>query len=82
VKKTKKETYEVGGDDLLRKIKELIKKGNVRKVTVKDSKDNTIIVVPLTAGVVGSLLAPHLAAICVVIALVTNCKIEVERESA
>ena len=82
MKKTKKETYEVGGDDLLRKIKELIKKGNVRKVTVKDSKDNTIIVVPLTAGVVGSLLAPHLAAIGVVTALVTNCKIEVERESA
>ena len=78
--KTKKETFVVKGEELLGKIKELIKEGNVRRITIKDKNDKTIIVVPLTLGVVGAVLAPPLAAIGAVAALVTECTVSVERK--
>lgn len=82
--KTKKEdvqtTFEVKGEELLKKVKELIREGNVRKITIKDRKGKTLIVVPLTIGVVGAVLAPVLAAIGAIAALVSECTISVERE--
>ncbi len=79
-KSTKKqETFQINGEDLLKKVKELIKEGNVRRISIMDKKGKEIIVVPLTIGVVGALLAPSLAAIGAVAALVTECTIKVER---
>ncbi|MBL7740339.1 MAG: DUF4342 domain-containing protein [Chitinophagaceae bacterium] len=77
---TFKETFKVKGEHLLKKIKELIAEGNVRKVTIHDKDNKEIMSFPLTIGVVGTLLAPLLAAIGAVAALVGECTIAVERE--
>ena len=76
------EEFEVKGDDLLGRIKELIAEGNVRKVTIKNSDGRTMLEIPLTIGVVGALIAPVAAAIGAVAALVTECTITVTREDA
>lgn len=77
---TKKEEFKVSGDALLKRVKELIREGNVRKITIKDKKGKTLIEFPLTIGVVGAVLAPVLAAVGAIAALVTECTISVERE--
>ncbi len=74
-----KENYTVKGDELLKKIKELVSEGNIRRITIKDKNDQEIIVIPLTLGVVGAVIAPVLAAVGAVAALVTECTISVER---
>lgn len=80
-KKSKKEDqFKVKGEELLKKIKELIQEGNVRRITIKSKEGKTIVVLPLTLGVVGAVLAPMLAAVGAIAALVTECTITVERE--
>jgi hypothetical protein len=79
-KNTKNETFEVKGDDLLAKVKELIHQGNIRKIIIKDKEGNSIIELPLTIGVVGAVLAPPLAAVGAIAALVSECTITVERK--
>lgn len=74
-----KEEFKVEGKRVVSKIKALIKEGNVRKVTVKDSKGKTILSLPVTAGVIGALLLPPLVVIGAVAALITECTISVER---
>ena len=73
------EEYSVSGDDLLSKVKAIIQAGNVRKIIIKDKTGKELIVIPLTAGVVVAVLAPVLAAVGAVAALVTECTIVVER---
>jgi len=77
---SKKEDFKVNGDDLLKKVKELINEGNVRRITIQNKDGKTIVEVPLTVGVVGAVLAPPLAAIGAIAALVTDCTITVERD--
>lgn len=79
IKKTE-ETFKVKGEELLKKVKQLIKEGNIRKITIKDKTGKALIVLPLTIGVVGVVLAPVLAAVGAIAALVTECTISVERE--
>jgi hypothetical protein len=76
----KQESFKIKSEEMLQKIKELISEGNVRKITIKDKKGKTIVVFPLTIGVVGAMLAPILAAVGAIAALVTECTISVERE--
>ena len=76
---SKSESFKVSGDGLLAKVKQLIHEGNVRKITIKDATGRTVVELPLTIGVVGAVLAPVLAAVGAVAALVTDCTIEVER---
>lgn len=76
----KTEEFSVNGDDLLKRVKELIAEGNVRRITVRDKKGKNLVELPLTVGVVGAVLAPVLAAIGAIAALVTECTILVERE--
>lgn len=80
-KKTKQETFHVTGENLLAKVKELIKEGNIRRIIIKDKNGKVIVEFPLTIGVVGAVLAPVLAAIGAVAALVSECSITVEREA-
>jgi hypothetical protein len=77
---TTKESFDINGENLLKKVKELINEGNVTRITItgKDGKD--IASFPLTIGVVGILLAPVLAAIGAIAALVGECSITVERD--
>ena len=74
------EEFKVNGEDLLKKVKEIIKEGNVRRLTVRDKEGKDLVVIPLTIGVVGIALAPVLAAVGAIAALVTECTIVVERE--
>jgi hypothetical protein len=79
--KTKKsESFKVSGEDLLKKVKELIHEGNIRKISIEDKTGKAILILPLTIGVVGAVLAPPLAAIGAIAALLTECTIRVERE--
>jgi hypothetical protein len=80
ITKKNKEEFEVKGEDLLRKIKELIKEGNIRKITIKSEEGKTLIQIPLTLGVVGAILLPVWAAIGAIAAIVTKATISVERE--
>ena len=75
------ETINVKGEELLQKIKALIKEGNVRRITIKDKSGKELIQFPLTFGVVGVVLAPVLAAVGAIAALVAECTITVVREN-
>ena len=77
---TTKETFTLHGENLLKKIKELIAEGNIRKITISDKSGKELLSFPLTIGVVGALLAPVFAAIGALAALIGECSITVERE--
>lgn len=72
------ETIEAKGSEAAEKIKELVAQGNVRRVRIKQ-KDRVVAEFPLTLGVVGAVLAPVVAAIATMTALLTDCHIEVEK---
>lgn len=72
-----KEEFKVKGEDLTKKIKEIIAEGNARRVIIKNDREEVIFEIPVTFGVVGALLAPTLAAIGAAAALLTNCTITV-----
>ena len=74
------ESFKVKGDDLLKRVKEIIHKGNVRRVVIKQGS-RSVVEFPVTVGVVGALAAPGLAALGAVAALLSHCTIEVERET-
>ena len=78
--KENKEEFEVKGEDLLAKIKELVKEGNIRRITIKSEEGKTLIQIPLTLGVVGALLLPVWAAVGAIAAVVTKATITIERE--
>lgn len=78
--KQHKEEFKIEGEELLRKVKELINEGNIRRITIKNKEGKTIMELPLTLGVVGAVLAPALAAVGAIAALVTECTLVVERE--
>jgi hypothetical protein len=71
--------FSVGADDLVKKIKDLLHEGNVRRIIVRDEEGKILLELPVTAGLVGAVLAPWLAAVGAIAALVTRCKISVER---
>lgn len=73
------ESFKVTGDDLLRRVKEILHEGNVRRIVIKQGA-RTVVEFPVTIGVVGALAAPSLAAVGALAALLTECTIEVERE--
>jgi len=75
-----KESFSINGEQLLKKVKELIAEGNVRKITITDKSGKELMSFPLTVGVVGALFAPVLAAVGALAALVGECAITVERE--
>jgi hypothetical protein len=68
------------GTELLDELKRLVHEGNIRRVVVKQGS-RTVAEFPLTAGVVGAVVAPVLAAVGALIALLNDCTIEVERET-
>jgi hypothetical protein len=72
------ETIKVEGGQLLDQIKRLVHEGNVRRITIKQ-EDRVVAEFPLTFGVIGVVLAPVLAAVGALAALLTDCSIEVER---
>ena len=74
------EKIKLFGEDVFNKFNDLIKEGNVRRITVKDKSGKTVAEFPLTMGVVGAALAPVVAAIGALAALMTECTLMIERE--
>lgn len=77
--KTHSEEFHVNGEELLGKIKNMIKEGNIRRIIIKDKDGKTVFEIPLTFGVVGALIAPQLAAIGAIAALLTEATVVVEK---
>jgi hypothetical protein len=77
---TTKESFSINGEQLIKKIKELLTEGNIRKITIYDKDGKEIMSFPLTIGVVGAVFAPILAAVGAMAALITECTITIERE--
>ncbi|HMK17112.1 MAG TPA: DUF4342 domain-containing protein [Chitinophagaceae bacterium] len=75
-----KETFKVQGEKVLNKVKELVKEGNVRKISIHEKDGRELMSFPLSLGVVGAVFAPVLAAVGALAALIGECSITVERE--
>ncbi len=69
----------VKGSEMVDKVKELIKKGNVTRIIVKGEDGNTLVEIPATIGVLGTVIAPTIAILGGLAALVTRCKLTIER---
>lgn len=75
---TFKESFKVAGGQLLDLVKKILHEGNVRRVIIK--QDTRVVAeFPLTVGVIGTVLAPILAAVGAIAAFMNECTIEVER---
>jgi hypothetical protein len=77
--KVRTEEFQVSGEKLVAKVKELVHEGNIRRITIKDQDGSTLIEIPLTLGVVGAIIIPVWAAIGAMAALVVNLTIVIER---
>ncbi len=77
--KTTKEEFKVSGEDVIKKVKELVKEGNIRRLIIKNEDGKVLVEFPLTIGVVGVALLPVFAAVGAIAALITNCTIIVEK---
>lgn len=75
-----KTEFKIEGEKLLAKVKELIHEGNIHRIIIKNEDGKTIIEIPMTVGVVGSLIAPVLAAVGAVAAFAAHYTIVVEKE--
>lgn len=73
------EEFSVSADKLVESVKKLLHEGNVTRIIVRDENEKTLLEIPATAGVIGAVLVPWLAALGVIAALATNCRIVVER---
>ena len=73
------EEFQVATDDLVGRVKELIREGNIRRIVVKNEEGETLLEIPVTIGVIGILFAPYLAALGAIAAMATRCTIAVER---
>ncbi|MBC8390865.1 MAG: DUF4342 domain-containing protein [Actinobacteria bacterium] len=76
----RKEEFRVSGEELVEKIKEIIKEGNARKIIIKNEDGESVVEFPLTVGAIGALIAPILAAVGAIAALLTKCTIVVEKK--
>ncbi len=75
-----KESFSVHGENLLKKTKELIAEGNIRRITITEKSGKELMSFPLYFGVVGVLVAPVLAAVGALAGLIGECTITVERD--
>ena len=73
------EEFKISGDDLVKKVRAIIMEGSARKIIIKNEQKETLMEIPLTFMVVGAVIAPILAAVGALAALVTNCTIIVEK---
>ena len=73
------EEFRVSGEAVLAKVRELVHEGNVRRITIKNDDGKVLIEIPLTLGVIGTVLLPVWAAIGAIAALAANLTIAVER---
>lgn len=77
---SKSEEFKINGHELVKKIKELIREGNIRRIIIKNEKGKVLIEIPVTVAVVGAVFAPILAAVGALAALINECTIVVEKK--
>jgi hypothetical protein len=77
--RTRTEEFRVDGEKIVSKIKELLHEGNIRRVIIKDKDGKILMEIPVTIGVVGVLIAPQLAALGAIAALLTEATVVVEK---
>lgn len=73
------EEFKVSGSDVVDAVKRILAQGNARRIIIKSEAGETLVEFPLTIGAIGALIAPVLAAVGAIAALVTRCTIVVER---
>ena len=73
------EEFRVEGEKLITRIKEFFHEGDIQRIIIKDKEGKTVMEIPVTIGVVGVLLAPQLAAIGAIAALITEATVVVEK---
>lgn len=78
----KKTEFKVNGDELLKKVKAIIKEGNVRRIIIKNEKGKEYMEIPINVGVLGAIFAPILVAIGALAAMASSFTIEVVRKEA
>lgn len=76
----KTEEFVVDGKDLLDKVKHIIEEGNARRIILFDESGKELMSIPLTWAAVGTLIAPVLAAVGALVAVITKCKVVVEKK--
>jgi len=76
---TRTEEFTFNGEELLARIKDLIRQGNIRRIIIKNKEGHILMEIPLTIGVVGAVLAPTLAAIGAIAALLSEATVVVEK---
>jgi len=72
------ERIQVKGEELLAKVRELVHQGNVRRIHVIGEDGASILEIPLTAGVIGAIVAPVLVAVGAIAALAKNYTLLIE----
>ena len=77
MKEDVKKEFKVKGEELLKKIKELVHQGNIRKIIIKNEEGKTYLEIPVTVGLVGVVLLPVWAAIGALAAVTSNFSIEI-----
>jgi len=80
--KSNHESFKVSGDEILTKVKEIIKDGNAKRIIIKNDKDEIIMEFPLTIGAIGVVVAPMFAAVGTLAAIASNCTIIVEKRDS
>jgi DNA-binding Lrp family transcriptional regulator len=73
------EEFHINGEELLARVKKLVNEGNIRRILIKNKEGKTVLEIPMTFGVVGALIAPQLAAIGAIAALLTEATVVVEK---
>lgn len=81
MEQTHEEEFKVSGEDLLKKVKELIAAGNARRIIIKNEAGDSVLEIPLTIGAIGAVIAPALAAVGALAALITNCTLVVVKKN-
>jgi hypothetical protein len=79
VSKSTSEEFSINADELVTRVKHLVHEGNVTRIIVRDEQGKLLLELPVTAGLIGAVLAPWLAALGAIAALVARCKVTVER---
>ncbi len=76
---TRTEEFEFSGDKLVAKVKELLHEGNIRRIIIKNEEGRALIDIPMTVGILGTLVAPQLAALGAIAALVAHGTMVIEK---
>ena len=75
------EEFSVAASDVLERVEKLLHEGNITRIVVKDEMGRQLLEIPVTVGVVGTLLAPWMAALGVIAVIATRCTVVVERRA-